>query len=187
MFTLLAVGYLVGLTAAVHRPTRRLGFGMLIGLTLTFPVTVLLGAAVMWGDGELVASLVHTAVRAVHGVAPQTLLVERAELCLPGGAMPAAVGPPARRARRPRADLGRQPSPRRRAPPRLGAHRVGRRERRWIRSSAEDVSGYRQRLAHERTRRIGDRPDRPVGLFTRAIGRRTAANRCDAKQNLRRR
>ncbi len=49
MFVLLAVGYLVGLALALPRPTRRLGFGMLIGLTLTFPVTILLGAALMWG------------------------------------------------------------------------------------------------------------------------------------------
>jgi hypothetical protein len=52
MFALLAVGYLVGLAAVLYRPTRRRGFGMLIGLTLTFPVTVLLGAVVMWGGDE---------------------------------------------------------------------------------------------------------------------------------------
>ena len=52
MFVLLAVGYLVGLAASLHRPTRRFGFGMLIGLTLTFPVTVLLGAALMWGGDD---------------------------------------------------------------------------------------------------------------------------------------
>jgi hypothetical protein len=49
MFGVVAVGYLVGLAAALHQPTRRLGFGILIGLTLTFPVTFLLGGAVMWG------------------------------------------------------------------------------------------------------------------------------------------
>jgi len=48
MFALLAVGYLAGLVAAIRRPTRSLGFGELIGLTLTFPVTVLLGPALMW-------------------------------------------------------------------------------------------------------------------------------------------
>ena len=49
MLALVAVGYLVGLTTAWHRPTRRLGFGMLTGLTLTFPMTLLLSAALMRG------------------------------------------------------------------------------------------------------------------------------------------
>ena len=42
MFVLLAVGYIAGLNAAVRRPTRRLGIGILIGLTLTFPALVFL-------------------------------------------------------------------------------------------------------------------------------------------------
>jgi hypothetical protein len=45
----LAVGYLAGIVAAFREPTRRLGMGMLLGLTLTFPVTWLLVAVMMWG------------------------------------------------------------------------------------------------------------------------------------------
>ena len=41
------VGYLAGLVAAMRRPTRRLGFGMLIGLTLAFPVLWVLSAVVL--------------------------------------------------------------------------------------------------------------------------------------------
>ena len=49
MFVLLAVGYLVGLAGALHQPTRRPGFGILVGLTVAFPLTFLLGTALMWG------------------------------------------------------------------------------------------------------------------------------------------
>ncbi len=41
------VGYLAGLIAAIRRPTRRLGFGMLIGLSLAFPVLWVLSVVVL--------------------------------------------------------------------------------------------------------------------------------------------
>lgn len=56
---------------------------MLIGVTLTFPVTFLLTFAVgyaIWGDSELAVSLVLSAVRTVHGVRPHVLLVAGAEI-----------------------------------------------------------------------------------------------------------
>ncbi len=52
MFALLAVGYIAGLKAALRRPTRRLGIGILSGLTLIFPASVFLTfllAFAIWG------------------------------------------------------------------------------------------------------------------------------------------
>ena len=48
----IVAAYLSGLACAIHRPLRRLGIGMLIGLTAAFPVTLGLAAAVLaalWG------------------------------------------------------------------------------------------------------------------------------------------
>lgn len=39
---IVVAGYLVGLVAAVPRPTRRLGFGILIGVTLPYALLILL-------------------------------------------------------------------------------------------------------------------------------------------------
>lgn len=72
---------------------------MLIGVTLTFPVTFLLTFAVgyaIWGDSELAVSLVLSAVRTVHGVWPHVLLGNGAEVGLAGLAVPTAVVPTSR-------------------------------------------------------------------------------------------
>ena len=42
------IAYLAGLVAAITRPTRRLGFGMLIGLTFALPVLWVLSAVVLY-------------------------------------------------------------------------------------------------------------------------------------------
>ena len=45
---LLVAGYLCGLTAACYRPLRRLGAGILLGLTIMLPLAFLLGFAILW-------------------------------------------------------------------------------------------------------------------------------------------
>ena len=42
LLVILVAGYLVGLVRVVRRPTRRLGIGILTGLTLTAPTLVIL-------------------------------------------------------------------------------------------------------------------------------------------------
>ena len=37
MIAIPVIGYLAGVAVAIKRPTRRLGFGMLIGVTVAFP------------------------------------------------------------------------------------------------------------------------------------------------------
>ena len=48
----IVAAYLSGLACAIHRPLRRLGLGMLVGLTVAFPATLslaLLTLATFWG------------------------------------------------------------------------------------------------------------------------------------------
>jgi hypothetical protein len=50
--TTIMAAYLSGLACAVHRPLRRLGIGILVGLTVAFPATLGLAALVLaatWG------------------------------------------------------------------------------------------------------------------------------------------
>ena len=50
--TTIVAAYLSGLACAIHRPLRRLGLGMLVGLTVAFPATLslaLLTLATFWG------------------------------------------------------------------------------------------------------------------------------------------
>lgn len=73
---------------------------MLIGVTLTFPVTFLLTFAVgyaIWGDSELAVSLVLSAVRTVHGVWPHVLLGNGAEAVSPASRCQLLLSPPAGR------------------------------------------------------------------------------------------
>ena len=54
MIAILVIGYLTGLAAAIKRPTRRLGLGILIGVSVAFPVLFLLTWTVLyaiWGGG----------------------------------------------------------------------------------------------------------------------------------------
>jgi hypothetical protein len=51
----IVAAYLSGLACAIHRPPRRLGIGMLVGLTVAFPVMLglavaMLAAADLWGS-----------------------------------------------------------------------------------------------------------------------------------------
>jgi hypothetical protein len=46
LVAVVVAGYLAGVVAAVRRPTRRLGFGILIGLTLTIPALLILTVGV---------------------------------------------------------------------------------------------------------------------------------------------
>ena len=46
LVVIIVVGYLAGLVAAVRRPTRRLGFGILMGLTLTVPALFIVTVAI---------------------------------------------------------------------------------------------------------------------------------------------
>lgn len=45
--TTIVAAYLSGLACAIHRPLRRLGIGILVGLTVAFPVTLGLAAAIV--------------------------------------------------------------------------------------------------------------------------------------------
>ena len=45
---ILVVGYLTGLAAAIKRPTRRLGLGILIGVTVASPVLFMLTFGVLY-------------------------------------------------------------------------------------------------------------------------------------------
>ena len=50
--TTIVAAYLSGLACAIHAPLRRLGIGILVGLTVAFPVTLGLAAlmlAATWG------------------------------------------------------------------------------------------------------------------------------------------
>ena len=52
MIAILVIGYLVGVAAAIKRPTGRLGFGMLIGVTVAFPTLFMLTFGLgfgLWG------------------------------------------------------------------------------------------------------------------------------------------
>ena len=49
MVAILVAGLLAGLVATMHRPTRNLGWGILIGLVVTFVVTAFVVASLMWG------------------------------------------------------------------------------------------------------------------------------------------
>jgi len=48
MIALPVVAYLAGLAAAIKRPTRCLGLGILIGVTVTFPVVFMLTRTVLY-------------------------------------------------------------------------------------------------------------------------------------------
>ena len=48
MFAILVIGYLAGLAAAIKRPTRRLGLGILIGVTVASPVLFMLTFGVLY-------------------------------------------------------------------------------------------------------------------------------------------
>ena len=45
--TTIVAAYLSGLACAIYRPLRRLGIGILIGLTVAFPVTLGLAALIL--------------------------------------------------------------------------------------------------------------------------------------------
>ena len=50
--TAIVAAYLSGLACAIHQPLRRLGLGILVGLTVAFPATLslaLLTLATFWG------------------------------------------------------------------------------------------------------------------------------------------
>ena len=50
--TTIVAAYLSGLACAIHLPLRRLGIGILVGLTVAFPVTLGLAALILaatWG------------------------------------------------------------------------------------------------------------------------------------------
>ena len=50
--TTIVAAYLSGLACAIHPPLRRLGLGILVGLTVAFPVTLGLAALILaatWG------------------------------------------------------------------------------------------------------------------------------------------
>ncbi len=47
MIAIPVVAYLAGLAAAIKRPTRRLGLGILIGVTVGFPVVFMLTFVVL--------------------------------------------------------------------------------------------------------------------------------------------
>ena len=52
LIAILVIGYLAGLAAAIRRPTRRLGLGILIGVTVAAPVLFMLTWTVLyaiWG------------------------------------------------------------------------------------------------------------------------------------------
>jgi hypothetical protein len=52
IIAIFAIGYLAGLAAAIKRPTRRLGLGILIGVTVAAPVLFMLTWKVLyaiWG------------------------------------------------------------------------------------------------------------------------------------------
>jgi hypothetical protein len=42
------VGYVFGIVLALRRSTRRRGLGILVGLTLVFPVALAVGALLTW-------------------------------------------------------------------------------------------------------------------------------------------
>jgi len=51
--TIIVAAYLSGLACAIHRPLRRLGLGILVGLTVALPATLslaLLTLATFWGE-----------------------------------------------------------------------------------------------------------------------------------------
>ena len=45
--TTIVAAYLSGLACAIYRPLRRLGLGILVGLTVAFPVSLGLAAAIL--------------------------------------------------------------------------------------------------------------------------------------------
>jgi hypothetical protein len=49
---IMAIGYALAIVMTVRRATRRLGVGMLVGITVTLPVVVLLAALATWGEGN---------------------------------------------------------------------------------------------------------------------------------------
>ena len=54
MIAILVIGCLAGLAAAIKRSTRRLGLGILIGVSVAFPVLFLIAWTVLyaiWGGG----------------------------------------------------------------------------------------------------------------------------------------
>jgi hypothetical protein len=50
--TIIVAAYLSGLACAIHRPLRRLGIGILVGLTVAFPVTLGLAALILAAASE---------------------------------------------------------------------------------------------------------------------------------------
>ena len=48
IIAILVIGYLAGLSAAIKRPTRRLGLGILIGVTVASPVLFMLTFGVLY-------------------------------------------------------------------------------------------------------------------------------------------
>ena len=51
VIAILVVGYLAGLVATMRRPTRRLGVGILIGVTIAFPVSLVLSFSALESAG----------------------------------------------------------------------------------------------------------------------------------------
>ena len=49
MIAILVIGFLAGVAAAIKRPTRHLGFGMLIGVTVAFPILFMLTFGLLFG------------------------------------------------------------------------------------------------------------------------------------------
>lgn len=50
--TIILAAYLSGLACVVYGPLRRLGIGILVGLTVAFPVTLGLAALILAGTSE---------------------------------------------------------------------------------------------------------------------------------------
>lgn len=50
--TTIAAAYLSGLACAIYRPLRRLGIGILVGLTVAFPVTLGVAALILAATSE---------------------------------------------------------------------------------------------------------------------------------------
>ena len=48
MLAILVIGYLAGLATAIKRPTRRFGLGILIGVTVAYPVFFVLTYGVLY-------------------------------------------------------------------------------------------------------------------------------------------
>ena len=50
--TTIVAAYLSGLACAIYRPLRRLGIGILVGLTVAFPLTLGLAALILVATSE---------------------------------------------------------------------------------------------------------------------------------------